>query len=102
MKVRQIVCGPRREQLPKRDRSEHRMPASPVEVGRLQVQRSQVVEVLRPNAGKLIELLAERLALALALLGQAIEAFERLCLAELEDHPRARHPARPLAVNQMA
>src|SRR5262249_47646350 len=99
MEVRQIVRGPRREQLPQRDQPKHRMRSTPLEVRWLQVQRAQLVEVPRPDQRKLIEQLTQRFVLALAFLCLTIESLERSRLTEVEDHLRPRHPVASFAVN---
>ncbi len=60
------------------------MPSSQRDLVWFQIQRAQFAKVLRPQAGKLMQQLPERLALALARLCPAVEWLKRPGLAELD------------------
>src|SRR5690242_14669361 len=90
------------QEFRQRHDSEGRMPSAPLEIFRLQIQRTQLVQVFRPQTGKFIQQLSQRLALALSYVSLPIEGVKRPALAKLQNDLRAWDPIRAFAVNQMA
>jgi len=74
----------------------------PLKIFRAQIQPMQLVQVFRPQAGKLVQQLPQRLALTLPCLCEAIKWFKGSSFSEFQDHSRPRHPIRAFAVNEMA
>jgi len=77
------------------------MPSTPVEVFLPKIQCTQFGQVFLAHASEFIQQLAERFSLALSYLSQTIKFLKRPGLAELQHHPRPRHPIRALGVNQV-
>ena len=98
----EVVNGPSREQLGKRDGSESGVLSAQFEIFWLQVQVAQLAKTVGPHEGKFIEQLIKGLAFTLSYVSQAVERRKGLTLAELQDHFCARHPIGAVAVNQMA
>jgi hypothetical protein len=101
VQVSEVMHRPRCQKLRQRNCSEVRVEPAKRKVRRLESEPAQFAQVLRPQLGKLIQKLAERLALALPRLGEAIESVERSALSELQDHLRPRHPVGALAMDEM-
>src|SRR5579864_5646141 len=97
-----VMSCPGRQQLRQGDDAEGWVSSTPLEVPWLQIQGSQLVQVLRPQPGEFIQQLAQRLACDLPYVSQAIERLESAGFAELQHRPRARHPIRTLGMNQVA
>src|SRR6476659_4011727 len=72
-----------------------------LEILGLQIESPQLAQIVRPQPGKFIQQLPQRLALALPRLAQSIEWIESSGLAEFQQQPRPRHPVSTFAVNQM-
>lgn len=102
VQVGQIVNGPGGEQLRKRYGAERRMASAAVKIGRLQIQGAQLTEIGLAQGREFVEKLRQRLAFALALLGETIEGDKRLRFAELQNHFCAGHPVGSFAVDQVA
>src|SRR5882757_355930 len=90
------------QQLRQGNYSEGRMPSTQLEVLLPRIQCTQFVQVFWPQTSKFIQSLPQRLAFALLFLSPTIKRLKSLGLAKLQHHPRARHPIRAFAVNQMA
>src|SRR5258707_771179 len=84
VQMSQVMSCPGRQQLRQGDDSEGRVPSMPLEVLWLQIQGSQLVQVLRPQTSKFIQELTQRLAYDLPCMPPAIERLERPGLAKLQ------------------
>src|SRR5260370_36943464 len=98
----QVMSRPGRQQLRQRNHPKRRMSSTQLEVLSPQIQCTQLNQVLQPQTSELIQQLPQRLTFTLSYLSPAIEGLKRPALAELQNHPRPRHPVRAFAVNQMA
>ena len=65
------------------------------------MQRFERPQVFPAQRRELVEQARERSSFRFHKLREAIELLEWLCLAALKDDPRARHPVRAFAVNQV-
>src|SRR5215472_10185310 len=78
------------------------MQPAPVEILSSKIPRAQLVQVLRAQSAELVEQLAERLAVALALVPLAIERVKGARLPKFQHPPRPRNPVGPLTVDQVS
>jgi hypothetical protein len=90
---------PSRQQLRHSNYSEGRMASTQLEILGPQIQCPQFVQVFRPQANEFIQQLPQRLAFALSYVSQTIKGLKCLSFAQLQHHPRARHPIRAVGVN---
>lgn len=90
--------GPGGEELGQGDGAEGGMGSAEGELPRGEVECAKVAEVGRAELGEFVEELGERLACAVALLGEAVERLEGTGLAVGEDDLGAGHPVGALAV----
>ncbi len=78
------------------------MPAAPRKVFLLQIQQSQLSQVLLAQARKFIQQLPQLFALFFMHVSQTVKGLKRLRFAGLQHALRARHPVCALDVNQMS
>src|SRR5690242_9547206 len=78
------------------------MAAALLEIGRLQVERAQLIEVCRAQACEFVEPCADLNVLPHLREGCAIESIKRERLAVLQDDSGACHPVAALAFDQVA
>jgi hypothetical protein len=78
------------------------MPSTPLEILCLEIQSTEFPQVFRPQAGKFIQKLPQRLTLTFPEMSPTIKGRKWLSLARFEHHPCPRHPIRAFAVNQMS
>src|SRR5438445_13832228 len=102
MNVGKVVNSPRRQKFRERYNSQLWMPSSPGQIRRLQIQRLQCSEVLRPQAGEFIQELLQRLALTFLELGKAVKGIKSSRFAVFQNDPSPRHPVGALPEDEVA
>src|SRR5437868_2775173 len=102
MQMSEVVNGPCREQLRKRDHPQRRMQSASRQVFRLQSQGLQCRQTLVAHSSEFIQKLVQRLALTLLNLRKAIKRIKGSRLALFQDHPGPRYPVGALAEDQVA
>jgi len=101
VKVGQVMHGPGGEELRQGDGAEGGMGSAEGELPRGEVECAEVAEVGRAELGEFIQELGERLACAVALLGESVQRLKDAGLTVGEDDLGAGHPVDALAVVHM-
>jgi len=102
MQMSEVVSGPGGEELGHGDNTKGRVASVTAEIGRLEIQIVQLLEILTAEASELVEELRKGLAFAFAELGPAIECLKGSSFAGFENAFHARHPVGAFAVDEVA
>lgn len=102
----EVVSSPCRKKLGEGHRAEYGMAPTQLKVGRGEMKRVKLGQVVRTKTSEIVEQLGERLALAFSLLTETIEGLKGRKLGGMAascgyEEPRTGHPIGALSVSEM-